>query len=281
MIGTRLERTQGPAVDRRRARARHRVLAVAVAVAFACSASVSTARADILAALADEVRSALDPRAAAAYDAVDGIGRKLLAARSYLRAGPAIGARWSWTSAEIARYEESAERRAADAEVDRVTAAFEESNPGYTLFVSRKMRSLESQISSWNENPSVGVAAGELETAARAELGDPAYADGPKPRAAERFRRFLHAWRPTVRATIAAPGLSPHGRLRAFDFQVQEKGGEIVARTSSRDVAEKWDAPGWTAKLEAAVVRSGARLEGPLESPREPWHYDYVPPRGE
>jgi hypothetical protein len=232
---------------------------------------------DPLTDLANRLRAEIDPRAAAALDRIDEIGRRLLALRSYLRAGRDLSRRWSWTDQEIAVYQESEEGRAALAEVDKVVAAFEASNPGYTLFVNRKTRSLDAQISAWNGNASIGAAGAELEAAARAELATATPGAEPDARAVARLRSFLLAWRPIATPSLAAPGLSAHGQLRAFDFQVQEKGGPIVAGTSTGAADSEWNAPGWTAKLKAAVEQASTRLVGPLESPREPWHYDFRP----
>jgi hypothetical protein len=55
------------------------------------------------------------------------------------------------------------------------------------------------------------------------------------------------------------------------------KGGRLVAGTSTSTIAERWDEPGWTAKLKEAVTAAGGKFKGPLEEPYEPWHYEYVP----
>jgi hypothetical protein len=62
--------------------------------------------------------------------------------------------------------------------------------------------------------------------------------------------------------------------LRAIDFQIM-KDGAIVAPTDTATVKRNWDAPGWTEKLKAAVA--GSKFTGPLQSPYEPWHYEYDP----
>lgn len=77
-------------------------------------------------------------------------------------------------------------------------------------------------------------------------------------------------------ATVAAPGLSPHGQMRAVDFQVHQ-GDRIVAGPRTATIAADWDAAGWSAKLDAAVRAAGNRFIGPLASPREPWHFTYSP----
>ncbi|HZB46856.1 MAG TPA: hypothetical protein VE360_16485, partial [Pyrinomonadaceae bacterium] len=69
---------------------------------------------------------------------------------------------------------------------------------------------------------------------------------------------------------------SPHGRSRAFDFQVV-RGNQLIAGTSAASAAGAWDGAGWTGRLQEAVRDAGARFAGPLASPREPWHYEYRP----
>jgi hypothetical protein len=78
-----------------------------------------------------------------------------------------------------------------------------------------------------------------------------------------------------VPVTLAAPGLSAHGQSRAFDFQV-ERDGVIVAGTDAEHTTRDWDTPGWTQRLKTLITRTSTRLHGPLESPREPWHYVYA-----
>jgi hypothetical protein len=90
-----------------------------------------------------------------------------------------------------------------------------------------------------------------------------------------RFANFLREWRPTpTAAPLAVPGLSLHGRSRAIDFQIVQN-GRIIAPTEVSKVRSVWEQQGWTRKLAAAM--HGARFVGPLQSPSEPWHYEYVP----
>jgi hypothetical protein len=90
------------------------------------------------------------------------------------------------------------------------------------------------------------------------------------------MEQLLLAHVPVPTPTMAAPGLSPHGQMRAIDFQVH-KDGAVVAGTRTATMAEDWDGAGWSAKLESAVRAASRRFVGPLESPREPWHYTYAP----
>jgi hypothetical protein len=222
------------------------------------------------------VRLQLDPRAQAAFQHMDGLGRQLLAARAYLRAGSALDQRWSWTQERIDNYPGSAEQVALDAEISRVRAAFEKGNPGYTLFVNPQVRSLDLQIQRWNENASIRAASermtAELETALRA----PGFPPADTVAGTARFRALLINHMPQPVPTLAAPGLSAHGRMSAVDFQVQ-RGNIIVAGADSTQVQSVWIAEGWREKLRAAVNAASVHFRGPLASPVEPWHYNYEP----
>ncbi len=147
-----------------RRRARLSIAGVAGALLVACPAA-APARADDDSRLhtdAAAIAAGLDPRVASTLAAIPDPGRRLLALRSYLRAGDTLSERWSWTAEEIRRYEQSQEFRDAQAELDLVVAEFAATNPGYTLYVNRQVRSLDVQIERWNGNPSVGAAAQEL-----------------------------------------------------------------------------------------------------------------------
>ena len=224
-----------------------------------------------LSADAAALAARLDPRVPDAIARIPDLGRRLLALRSYLRAGSSLPKRWSWTEAEISEFEQSQEILDAHAELDRVVAAFASAYPGYTLYVNRQVRSLELQIERWNENASV-------ETASKALLADLNHARAPR-RAKERvdwLQRTLAESTLAAPVTLAAPGLSAHGQARAFDFQI-ERDGQIVAGTEAARAAEEWDAAGWTTRLRCVVRQVSAYLNGPLEAPHEPWHYTYVP----
>lgn len=217
-------------------------------------------------AAVETLRGTIDPRAAATLDRIVTPERRLLALRSYLRAGSQLGARWSWTAAEVAAYESSAEYTAALAEIDKVVRAFARANPGYRLYVDTQVRTLETQLSRWNDSDGVAAVAADLaRDAARAGI-----------RGASELRAFLVQWRPRVAAPLAAPGLSAHGQMRAFDFQVMS-GNRLIAGPRIASIARDWDEAGWTDKLRLAVQTASTRFEGPLASPREPWHYTYRP----
>jgi hypothetical protein len=204
---------------------------------------------------------------------IDEMPRRLLAARAYLRAGNNLSARWSWSEAEIAVYEQGEEYRDLLRAIFAVRARFEAQNPGYSLYVNTRARSLDLQLERWNENPSVGATARDLERAALRELKHGNYPTEPSAEAVARFDEFVRNWRPPRAAPLAAPGLSLHGRSRAVDFQVT-KDGRVIAPTETAKVASVWERDGWGAKLAAAV--RGSSFVGPLQAPNEPWHYEYV-----
>lgn len=222
----------------------------------------------------DRVTATLPVHAVDTLTKIEGTPRRLLAARSYLRAGEGLGTRWSWSAEEIRAHMKSAEYRALIAETEQVRRRFEAQNPGYTLYANTEARSLELQITRYNTNKSVARAAYHLQKSALAEVFRPEYDSPADANSVERFKRFLTGWRPPTAAALAAPGISRHGQLRAIDFQIM-KDGAIVAPTETATVKRNWDAPGWTEKLQA--VMSGTKFRGPLRSPYEPWHYEYEP----
>lgn len=243
-------------------------LSFAPATAESVEASVSSH----LAAL----REALDPRAANALARVDGTGRQLLAARAYLRAGPDLAGRWSWSEPEIEAWRGSPGQAALDAAVARVRAAFEAANPGYSLHVSPEVRSLEVQLERWNTNPSIAAASEGLAEAAAVAIQSLGFPAPGTPLAQAAFGDFLRGFAPQPTPPLAAPGLSAHGQMRAVDFVVMQ-GERIVAGAVTADIPALWIADDWGARLHAAVAASGTPFTGPLQVPDEPWHYDYRP----
>jgi hypothetical protein len=221
------------------------------------------------------VSDQVDPRAVEALSRLDGVGRQLLALRSYLRGSAYLAERWSWTSDQIASFEGSPAQRELQQEIERVQAAFARDNPGYELYVNPQVRSLDAQIDHWNTNPSVAAAATGLAEAVDTPLaGDDLQRHEPG-KATGDCGAFLKGYAPDPTPTIAAPGLSPHGQMRAVDFQVQT-GSRIVAGTEIGTIDTDWDAAGWTSRLNAAVREASTKFVGPLSTPREPWHYTYT-----
>ncbi len=224
----------------------------------------------------DAASDELDPRVREALTKINPTPRRLLALRSYLRSGSEALTKWAWSEEEISKYKITPEYRAAIAEVEKVKSKFAEMNPGYSLHVNTEVRSLDGQIRNWNETASIAAASAALLASTTAELAKPIYNDTPEQSSLAEFKRFLQSYQTTQSPTVAVPGLSAHGQLRAFDFQVTQN-GKLIAGTTSSSVKDVWDAQGWTAKLSEAIAQSGAKLTGPLASPREPWHYSYTP----
>ena len=245
------------------------VAAAALAAGLLRAEAAGPAVEAALAALAAD----LDPNAASALGRIHGTGRRLLAARAYLRAGEALGERWSWSAEQAAAFEHTPGKRALDAAVARVRCVFDARHPGYTLWVNPEFRSLDVQLARWNENETVGISAENLRAAVDESLGE--RIDGT-PAGVAALREFLLAHSPVPALPLAAPGLSPHGRQRAVDFQV-ESAGRIVAGTDTASIATEWIADGWKARLHAAVAAADAGFEGPLAHPDEPWHYEFRP----
>lgn len=205
---------------------------------------------------------------------IDGEPRRLLAVRGYLRAGEQLQSRWSWSADEIRRYESSQEYADLLAEIALVRARFEATNPGYSLYANATARSLDLQVQRWNSNESVGVVAMQLQRAAQRELARSTYPAHPDAKATLRFADFLRACRPVpAAAPLAVPGLSLHGCSRAIDFQITQN-GRIIAPTEVAKARSVWERQGWASRL-AAVMRN-TRFAGPLQSPNEPWHYEYL-----
>lgn len=204
---------------------------------------------------------------------IEGLGGRLLALRSYVRSGDRLAERWSWTQEQIAAFEGSPEQQELQAEIGRVREVFERANPGYELFVNPQVRSLDIQLANWNRNESVAVASARLLQDAVAHLGA---VDGDTATREASLAAFLKSYTPEPIPTVAAPGLSPHGQMRAIDFQVH-RGAEIVAGPDTLTIVSQWDHGGWSAKLDSAVREASRKFIGPLASPREPWHYTYTP----
>jgi hypothetical protein len=203
--------------------------------------------------------------------------RRHLAMTYYLRAGASIGSRWSWTKAQIDVYRQSSEYSETMSEIEKIAARFAEQNPNYRLFVNTEVRSLEEQIERWGTVRSIAAAANQLRRAAVAQLAGPNYEATPDEKSLKAFLKFLEKWRASPPPTLAAPGMSLHGRGRAYDFQVRDLQNRMIAGTDSSTVRTVWDANGWTDKLSRAVHGASKRFVGPLEAPREPWHYQYRP----
>jgi hypothetical protein len=259
-------------IRRPRARVAAIVAALIIPIAPASQAqAVETASTALQEKWAVQASQDLEPRVIDTLQRISSADRRLLALRAYLRAGDTLAERWSWSEQQLTAYPDTAEGKAASADIDAVAAAFAAANPGFTLQVNRKPRSLELQIAHWNGNESVRSAAAALVGSLQERFGG-----DPAPPSTDQLRQALMAWKPSVAVTLAAPGLSAHGQGRAFDFQIA-RGDEIIAGVEASSASRQWDAAGWTRKLRAAVSAAGDHFKGPLDWPYEPWHYAYSP----
>ena len=247
-----------------------------VALMLAASAVCAQHAEDRLAQHLAAIQGMIDARAAAVLPRIDGIGRQLLAMRSYLRAGPGLAGRWSWSDAEIAAWQGSPDQVALNAAVARVRVAFETANPGYSLRVNPEARSVDLQLERWNTNASIAAAAAALAEAAEKAVLAESFPPPGTPLAQTAFSDLLRNWLPSPTPPLAAPGLSPHGQMRAVDFIITQ-GERIVAGAVTADIPAIWAGAGWAERLASAVRNSGAPFEGPLLLPDEPWHFEYRP----
>jgi hypothetical protein len=186
-----------------------------------------------------------------------------------------VDQRWVWTPRQVADYRKTGEYRMMQLEIEKVQRRFADSNPGYTLRPTSQTRSLGEQIANWNRVRSVGREADTLLARTLAELSDSTYAPIPDSSSLERFVLFLQG-QDLAPPTVAVPGFSRHGQMRAIDFKIMQ-GNRTVAGSSSATIESDWDGPGWTARLKEAITEASSRFIGPLMEPYEPWHYEYRP----
>jgi hypothetical protein len=255
---------------------RQGLLAIVAASLSPLAANAASGRCKSLDECMAAVVATEDARAAYALQRIPDIGAKLLALHSYLRAGPQLAKRWSWTETQISEFAGSTHEAQLAAAIRLVRREFEQRNPGCTLTVNPEVRSLDRQLTAWNSNHSVAAAAQEFAAAAVREVASPGDAGNAGVAPAE-FARFVMDYKPRPSPTLAAPGLSRHGQMYAVDFHVRKE-GEVVADTDSGSIAQVWVGQGWEQRLRTAVAASGAPFIGPLQDPHEPWHYDYDPP---
>lgn len=225
--------------------------------------------------LADALLELAVQPSVAALAQIPDTGRRLLALRSYVRAGSRLPERWSWTEEQIAAFQGSTEQKVLLDEVAAVSARFAQSNPGYAIYANTKVRSLDVQVVNWNRNDSVGAAAEEILAAWTEAFGSAT--EWPEGMTEEKVRRWLSGFSGHRQSNIAAPGLTPHGQAHAIDFQVM-KDGAIIAGADSRQIETVWRAEKWDVRLKDAMTAAGPSFSGPLTSPDEPWHYNYAPP---
>jgi len=218
----------------------------------------------------------LDRRVQRALKGIDGISRRLLALKYYQKRRGSIKTSWAWTREQAMRYKKSREYGRSIEVIASISRAFEELNPGYSVGANTDIRGIGDQVQLWNETQSVETSANALMETTMREMADSTWPDAPDKRSLQRFHRFLAQARVPIVPTVAVPGFSQHGRLRAFDFVVK-RGDAIVAGTDASSARSVWDAGGWTKKLKEAVEATSDRFVGPLSTPYEPWHYEYAP----
>jgi len=225
------------------------------------------------------MRLGLDTRVSETLDAINGTGRQLLAMRAYVRNEAILDERWSWNEVQIAAYAESPEKLRLDAAIARVRCHFESANPAHTLYVNENIRSLDEQIKKWNRSETIKKSADYMLETFRAEVAAAKFPKAGSTEGMTAFRNLLVSFKPIPTPSLAAPGLSLHGRMRAVDFQVMA-GDRLVAGTEISSVVETWETSGWKAQLQAAVNEADVGFAGPLKNPNEPWHYDFRPVAG-
>jgi hypothetical protein len=103
-----------------------------------------------------------------------------------------------------------------------------------------------------------------------------AYTEIPDRKSLRDFVALVRDFKVPSLPTVATPGLSQHGQLRAFDFIIVQ-GDQIIAGASTGGIGAIWDKSGWTEKLKVAITTASTKFSGPLAAPREPWHYTYMP----
>ena len=206
--------------------------------------------------------------------AIPNRARRMLAVAHYLHRRDQIDTLWTWTAREVRAHQKTERYRRAMTDLRRVKRAFARSNPGYVLVADTNARSLRVQVAYWNRERSVAAAAKELQDSCLVWLSDDSNADRSDSVRRTRFLDQLASYAPTRLPTVAVPGLSLHGQIRAVDFAIL-RGGWLVAGTLSETADSVWNRGGWTERLRLAVTQANAGLEGPLATPPEPWHYEY------
>jgi hypothetical protein len=232
----------------------------------------------MLAAYMGSIDTLLPANVRGALRRIPSTSRRLLAMKYYLRRSrEEIAGKWAWSAEEITRYRRSREYGEAAAELDRIRKRFGELNPGYAIEVRMEIRTLGEQIGKWNATGSIGRAAAEVIDTCLKLLADSAGSFAPEPTSESlaAFVTFLKEFEPATIPTVAVPGLSQHGQLRAFDFRIV-RGGRVVAGASTGSIPHAWDGAGWTERLGDAICSVSDRFFGPLYDPYEPWHYTYV-----
>jgi hypothetical protein len=200
--------------------------------------------------------------------------RRRLAVALYVQQRHLLDERWPWSEPQIREYQKTDEYRQTMLEIRRVKRTFDSLNPGYRLVAGTGARSLTVQVAYWNRERSVAAAAREFLESYRLRLADTTFPITPDSAGLARFIDDLATYETDHPPTVAVPGLSMHGRFHAFDFAIMRR-KRIVAGTSSATIETVWDSGGWSERLKQAVMQASGNFTGPLEAPREPWHYEY------
>jgi len=101
------------------------------------------------------------------------------------------------------------------------------------------VRTLDDQIENWNATRSIQAAAGDLASAALKTLADTSRFQAELDKTSlQRFRSFLDSYKVAYIPTVAVPGFSQHGQLRAFDFVIRQ-GSTITAGTETGSPARR------------------------------------------
>ena len=221
------------------------------------------------------VAATLDPRLQRAIAKIRAGERRYLAVRGYVRREKRVHTHWSWTAKEAAEFRKTEEYRAMMDTIAAIKRRFAATNPGHRLEVVTDIRTLENQIGKWNTVASIAVSGREVIDTSLVVLADTTYPEIPDSSATARFRAFLNGYELVNTPTVAVPGFSDHGQLRAFDFRIY-RGRRLVAGTTTATIPGTWESPGWSCRLNEIVCATGDVFHGPLYEPYEPWHYTWV-----
>lgn len=222
----------------------------------------------------------LDPQVISAVMQLDELERKLLAIRGYIRyvdvKHKSIRDNWAWNDAQRDEWYASEAYAQACGLLDDIARTFRKANDGFRLEQKRKVRTVQMQIDNWKDSKQVLRLGGDLKAKISSRLNRDEYSDYPGGEEAQLLRSYIAATSLGEDLYVATPGLSDHGHGNAFDMEVMDTKGKMMAASHAAWIST-WDGPHrWTAKLKDAVEKSGGgRFKGPLKSPYEPWHYVY------
>jgi hypothetical protein len=199
---------------------------------------------------------------------------QVMALRRYVRIGKSVTEKWTWTQEQYDDFNLTYAAVELKQSIEAVKAKFESDNLGYTLGTTSQFRPLDHQIENFCNSAEVSQAALILWIATSKEVDS--YAKTIDAHAAGKFRQFLrnYQFNKDTEPSIAAPGISHHGRALAIDFVIY-KNGRQVAGPSTKQIKSIWKDQGFDVKLNQAVKGSTNSFEPEhLPVPFEPWHYD-------